>query len=114
MTIGPAIVDVLLALVALLCWLGVFGMWRMKEPTQALHYLSLPAAAGTIPLTIAVLISQGIGQAFWKVLLIALVLLASNSVVTHATARAFRARRLGHWEPMDGDPLEMVGEEKKS
>ena len=31
-----------------------------------------------------------------------------NSVGTHATARAFRARELGHWEPRDGDPIEFV------
>lgn len=105
---------VLLALVVMLCWLGVLGMWRMKEPTQALHYLSLPATAGAILLAVAVLIGQGPRQAFWKVVLIALVLLATNSVVTHATARAFRARKLGHWEPRDGDPMEIVVEEKNS
>jgi monovalent cation/proton antiporter MnhG/PhaG subunit len=105
---------VLLAGVVLLCWLGALGMWRMKEPMQALHYLSLPAAAGAILLTIAVFVSQGIVQGFWKVVLIAMILLATNSVVTHATARAFRARELGHWEPVDGDPMEIVREEKKS
>jgi monovalent cation/proton antiporter MnhG/PhaG subunit len=106
--------TVLLGAVVLLCWLGVLGMWRMREPMQALHYLSLPATGGAILLTIAVLVSQGLGQAFCKVLLIAAILLASNSVVTHATARAFRARDIGHWEPIDGDPMEIVHEEKKS
>jgi monovalent cation/proton antiporter MnhG/PhaG subunit len=105
---------VLLGLVVLLCWLGVLGMIRMREPTQALHYLSLPATAGAIFLAVAVLISQGPRQAFWKVFLIAVVLLVSNSVVTHATARAFRARKLGHWEPRDGDPIEFVQEERKA
>ena len=105
---------VLLGAIVLLCWLGVLGMWRMKEPMQALHYLSLPATAGAILLTLAVLISQGAGQAFWKALLVTAILLATNSVVTHATARAFRARELGHWEPIDGDPMEMVHEEKKT
>jgi monovalent cation/proton antiporter MnhG/PhaG subunit len=104
----------LLGAVVILCWLGVLGMWRMKEPMQALHYLSLPATAGTILLTAAILISQGRGQAFWKALLITVILLATNSVVTHATARAFRARELGHWEPLDGDPMEIVHEEKKA
>ena len=104
----------LLGAVVLLCWLGVLGMWRMKEPMQALQYLSLPATAGATLLAIAVLMSQGLGQAFWKVLLITATLLASNSVVTHATARAFRARDIGHWEPMDGDPMEIVHEEKKA
>ena len=110
-----SVVEVgLLMLVVLLCWMGVLGMWRMKEPVQALHYLSLPATGGAIFLTIAVAISQGLGQAFWKVLLIGVILLASNSVVTHATARAYRARNLGHWEPLPGDPIELVQEENKS
>lgn len=106
------ILDVLLATVVLLCWLGALGMWRMKEPTQALHYLSLPATGGAILLTVAVFLSQGNGQPAWKVLLITLILLASNSVVTHATARAFRVRELGHWRPIDGDPIEIVREER--
>jgi hypothetical protein len=38
------------------------------------------------------------------------VLLGINSVVAHATARAFRQRELGHWEPLDTDPLEFVRE----
>lgn len=113
MTAQVIIEAILLDAVVLLCWLGVLGMWRMKEPMQALHYLSLPATAGAILLTIAVFIAQGASQAFWKVMLIAFILLATNSVVTHATARAFRTRELGHWEPLDDDPIEMVHEEQK-
>jgi monovalent cation/proton antiporter MnhG/PhaG subunit len=105
---------VLLGGVVVFCWLGVIGMWRMRQPMQALHYLSLPATGGSVLLTIAVLISQGLGQPFCKVLLITGVLFAMNSVVTHATARAFRARQLGHWEPREGDPMEMDHEEKKA
>ena len=112
--ISLAMEIVLLAGVVLLCWLGVLGMWRMKEPMQALHYLSLPATAGAILLAAAVFASQGSGQGFWKAALIAAILLANNSVVTHATARAFRARELGHWEPLDGDPMEIVREERKA
>ena len=111
MTVRLTLESALLILVVVLCWLGVLGMWRMKEPMQALHYLSLPGTSGGMLLTIAVLISQGVGQAFGKVLLIWLILSASNSVVTHATARAFRAREIGHWQPLDGDPMERVHEE---
>lgn len=108
MTVHAGAEAVLLGVVVLACWLGVLGMWRMREPTQALHYLSLPASAGSIALTAAVFLEQGGNQAFWKTLLITFVLLAINSVVTHATARAFRARELGHWQPRKGDPFEFV------
>ena len=107
MSAHPHVEAVLLALVVLLAWLGVIGAVRMREPMQALHYLSLPAVAAVI-LTVAVFFNAGNGQAAWKTVLIAIILLAINSVVTHATARAFRARELGHWEPRDGDPMEFT------
>ena len=108
MTARAIVEVVLLAIVVLACWLGVIGMWRMREPTQALHYLSLPSTIGAIVLTIAIFVGVGPNQAAWKMLLIAGVLFTTNSIVTHATARAFRARDLGHWEPRDGDPMEFI------
>jgi multisubunit Na+/H+ antiporter MnhG subunit len=99
---------VLLSVVVLGCWLGVIGMWAMRQPIQALHYLALPASVGVTALTVAVWLEEGNTQASWKTLLIGLVLLGINSVVAHATARAFRARELGHWEPQDGDPMQLV------
>lgn len=97
----------LLGIVVLSCWLGALGMLRMREPMQSLHYLALPAVGGLF-LAAAVFLRTGPGQAAWKTLLIAVILLGINSVVGHATARAFRTRDIGHWEPLDGDPMEFV------
>lgn len=113
MTAHSIVENGFLAVVVLACWLGAIGMWRMREPMQALHYLSLPATLGAFALAIAVFLADGANQAFWKMLLIAFILLATNSVVTHATARSFRARELGHWEPLDRDPFEFVGDTEK-
>ncbi len=99
---------ILLSGVVITCWLGALGMWRMREPLQALHYLSLPACLGSTLLTVAVFVETGNSNTAWKTLLICVCLLAVNSVVTHATARAFRTRQLGHWEPRPGDPVEFV------
>jgi multisubunit Na+/H+ antiporter MnhG subunit len=101
-------IEVLLGIVVLSCWAGALGMLRMRYPVQALHYLTLPAAVGMAALIVAVFLELGFGQASVKTLLIGVVLLGINSVVAHATARAFRARELGHWEPRDGDPFEFV------
>ncbi len=98
----------LLAVVVLSCWLGTLGMVRMREPMQSLHYLSLPACVGSVALVAAVFLRTGNSQASWKTVVICFVLLAINSVVTHATARAFRTRELGHWEPHPGDAIERV------
>ena len=108
----PITEVILLAIVVLCAWLGVLGMLRMKEPTQALHYLSLPAV-GAIALVIAVFAETGASQAFFKTIAICIMLLAVNSVVTHATARAFRAREIGHWEPRTGDNMEFVRDTKE-
>ena len=102
------LVDSLLGMTVIACWLGVIGMLRMQTPTQALHYLTLPATAGVFALVVAVFVETGMSATAIKTLLIAFILLAINSVVTHATARAFRTRELGHWEPRDGDPIEFV------
>lgn len=83
-------------------------MLRMPHPTQSLQYVALPATIGIAAVTIAVFVQTGIGPTAWKTLLIGVVLLAVNSVGSHASARAFRTRALGHWEPLDGDPIEFV------
>lgn len=103
----PIVEYILLGMLVLACWLGVAGMLRMRYPTQALHFLALPAA-GSVLLTAAVFLQTGSSQAAWKSLFITLMLLGVNSVVAHASARAFRTRQLGHWEPRDGDPMEFV------
>ncbi len=108
MSMHQIVIDGLLALVVLACWVGVLGMLRMRHPVQALHYMALPATIGAGALTVAVFLESGLGSTSMKTLLIAAIILTINSVVTHATTRAFRARELGHWEPRDGDPVEFV------
>lgn len=96
-------VDILLGLTAAGCWLGALGMIRMRDPFQALHYLALPGILSMGALTLAVLIETGWTQATWKCAIIFAVMIAFNSVGTHAAARAFRQREKGHWEPHPDD-----------
>jgi monovalent cation/proton antiporter MnhG/PhaG subunit len=108
MTLHAIATDILLSIVVITCWIGALGMWRMKQPIQALHYISIPASVGIIALAIAVFVEEGSSQASWKTLLIAIIVLGINAVVGHATGRAFRTRELGHWEPLNGDPIEFI------
>ena len=108
------VTDIFLGITAVACWLGVLGMWHMREPIQALQYMALPASIASITLTIAVACQTGASQATAKCAAIAVILIAINSIVTHATARAFRVRKLGHWEPRPGDDVEFLGPEPKS
>lgn len=108
MNARTVIEAILLSLLVLSCWLGVLGMLRMREPIQALHYLGLPACVGSPLLAVAVFVATGNSSAAWKMLLIAALLLLANAVVTHAIARAFRTRELGHWQPRPGDSFEFT------
>lgn len=108
-------VDVLLGMTAASCWLGVLGMIRMRDPFQSLHYLGLPGIVGMGSLTAAVFFETGWTQASWKCAIILVVLVTSNSVGTHAAARAFRARKKGHWEPLPDDAeVEFLGSRPRS
>ncbi len=103
MSLHFLVVDALLAMLVLCCWLGALGAWRMRTPTEALHYLSLPAQLASLLLTIAVFLESGGSQLAWKTLFLSLFMLATNTLLGHATARAFRMRTLGHWEPRPGE-----------
>jgi monovalent cation/proton antiporter MnhG/PhaG subunit len=108
-------VDVLLGLTVLSCWIGCLGMVRMRDPFEALHYLSWPALAGMGFLAAAVWIETGWTQATWKSLIVLAILMAANAVGTHAAARAFRVREKGHWEPEPGDAdVEFLGGRPRS
>jgi len=103
-----------LAMVVGSCWIGALGAWRMRDPMQSLHYLSVPATVGTISLTIAIFLETGWSSATIKGIVVCAVLVASNSIGAHAAARAIRTRRLGHWEPRKGDGVEFVARQEKS
>jgi multisubunit Na+/H+ antiporter MnhG subunit len=75
--------------------------------------MAIPGAFASVTLTIAVACRTGASQATAKCAAIAIVLIAINSVVTHATAAAFRMRDLGHWEPRPGE-VEFGKPESKS
>lgn len=109
------VIDALLAFTAASCWLGALGMLRMRDPYQALHYLGVPGIVGVGSLTLAVFLQTGWSQASWKSVIILIVLVAANSVGTHAAARAFRQREKGHWEPHPDDPeIEFLGSRPRS
>ncbi len=102
-----------LAAAVVFCWIATLGAWRMREPTQALHYLSLAATVAIVFLTFVLFLQFGWNSASMKTLLICGILIATNSVGTHATARAIRVRKLGHWQPSEQNGVEFVPREQK-
>jgi multisubunit Na+/H+ antiporter MnhG subunit len=89
--------------IALLCaWL----MLRMQDEYQMMHFLAPPASVSVTLITIAIFLQQGHKPESFKALFIVMVLVAMNTVVTHATARAFRIRQVrDEWQPLEGQEV---------
>ena len=101
------ILAILLGIGALTGLEAGIGVLVMRDPFQKLHYIAIPAGLSAIAITIAVIVQEGIGQAALKAILTTLVLMGMNGVVTHATARAARIRKLGRLpaEPEERIPI---------
>lgn len=100
------IIQVLVYAAAGIALLSSWLMLRMKDEYQMMHFMSPPASVSIIFITVAIFLQQGRKPESFKALFITVVLLMMNSVVTHATARAFRIRESReHWHPQQGEEV---------
>ncbi|MFC4453878.1 monovalent cation/H(+) antiporter subunit G [Deinococcus sonorensis] len=81
-------VSVLLTLGVVVAALCVVGVLVGRDVYQKLHYLGPVAPVSGVLIAAAVIVKEGLTQAGIKAALVALVLLVSGAVLTHATARA--------------------------
>jgi monovalent cation/proton antiporter MnhG/PhaG subunit len=94
-----AAVVILVVAAVFFSTVGAIGVWRMRDPWQRLHFITLPCSVSAWLIAAAVLIADKQKQAGLKVVLVAVVLFAANAVATQATARAVWVRREGQWPP---------------
>lgn len=102
-------IDVLLGLAVALTLACCFGMLRMRDAYQRMHFMAPPASLGVGLIVAAIFLQQGMKPESFKALFIVLVLLAMNTIVTHATARAFRIGEMEHWHPLPGQEVPIRG-----
>ncbi len=108
--IADIVRDVLLVIAVLSVAFACTGVLVMRDVYERLHYLAAPGTVGVVALAGAVFAEEGLGQAGLTVALVALVVLLSNAVLTHATARAARIRQFGGWVA-EATPAERRGED---
>ena len=80
--------------VTLACCVGVLVM---RDAYDRLHYTAPATTIAPLAIAAAIVVEERLSAAGIKALLVALALLATNPVLTHATARAARIRQLGEW-----------------
>jgi monovalent cation/proton antiporter MnhG/PhaG subunit len=90
-------VVVLLAFGVGVTLLSCLGVLVMRDPYDRLHYTGPAAVLAPVAIAAAVVLEEQLSAAGIKALLIALVLVVTNPVLGHATARAARIRQFGEW-----------------
>jgi monovalent cation/proton antiporter MnhG/PhaG subunit len=111
MTGHPGVIGLLLGLAVTIAIVAAVGMATMRDTLQRLHFSALVVSLSTGLVAIAVWIDHSDAQARIKVLLTAGLLFVMNSILTHATARAARIRRLGSWDPQPDEQVAVLGAE---
>lgn len=101
-------VDALLALAVFLILACSVGLAVMRDPLQRLHFIAPPATLASALLCAALFLDEPDATAGFKALAAFVVLSVQNAVVTHATARALRTHRLGHWAPFEEEHIPWV------
>lgn len=108
MSVSESIVGVLLAIGVLSFAFTSLGLLFSRNLYDRIHYLAPGSLLGSTAFVAAVLVHEGLSQSGAKAILIAILLLVSNPVLSHATARAGRIRRHQAVMPKPGEDVPFV------
>lgn len=106
----PIITGCLLGVAFALCLLCAIGIAVMRDSFQRLHFSSPVTSLAIFLIAIAVWVEDSQWQSRIKAALIALILFLMNAVLSHATARAIRLRRVDHWAPTPDEDIPIVND----
>jgi multicomponent Na+:H+ antiporter subunit G len=96
-SIQDVIVAVLLTVGGASVLLSCVGVLVMREALDRLHFTAPAATIGPVLVAAAVLVEEPLSSAGLKAVLVALLLVVTTPVLSHATARAARIREHGRW-----------------
>jgi monovalent cation/proton antiporter MnhG/PhaG subunit len=95
--VKTAIVAVLLGFGVASVLLSCLGVLVMRDALDRLHFTAPAATIAPVLLAVAVLVEEPLSSAGLKAVLVALLLVITTPVLSHATARAVRIREHGRW-----------------
>jgi multicomponent Na+:H+ antiporter subunit G len=79
------------------------GVLLMRDAYDKLHFTAPATTIAPLAIAAAIVLEERLSAAGLKALLVALALLVTNPVLTHATARAARIRQFGEWNIQEGE-----------
>jgi monovalent cation/proton antiporter MnhG/PhaG subunit len=96
--VRDVIVALLLGLGVAAALLSCAGVLLMGNALDRLHFTAPAATVSPVLFAAAVLVEAPLSSAGVKAVLIALLVIVTTPVLTHATARAARVREHGEWK----------------
>ena len=87
------IIDALLTLAVLTCWLGAAGFARLTSPLDRLHCVTFVNAGAGVAILVAAFVADGVSARAIKILVLNAAVLASGAALSHATGRALLLRK---------------------
>jgi monovalent cation/proton antiporter MnhG/PhaG subunit len=96
--VTAVVVDVLLGLGVASILMSTLGVLVMRNALDRLHFTAPAATLAPICFAVAVLVEEPLSSAGVKAVLVALVIVLTTPVLSHATARAVRIRDQGGWQ----------------
>lgn len=98
MSIEAVAVWALLGLGAASVLMSCVGVLVMRDALDRLHFTAPASTIGPVLIAAAVLVEEPLSSAGIKAVLVALLIVVTTPVLTHATARAARIREHGRWK----------------
>ena len=112
MSVNQIIVCVLLVIGVAGFALTSIGLLLSRDLYDQIHFLAPGTLIGAVAIPAAVLVHDGFSQAGVKAILIAILLLISNPVLSHTTARAGRVRRKRQLPPAADEGIPFAEEQR--
>jgi multicomponent Na+:H+ antiporter subunit G len=112
MNVNDIVVGVLLVIGVSGFAVTSIGLLLSDDLYEQIHFLAPGSLVGAVAIPAAVVVHDGFSQAGAKAILIAILLFFSNPVLSHATARAGRIRRLQQLPPKPGEDIPFASERK--
>jgi multicomponent Na+:H+ antiporter subunit G len=96
--VTEVVVAVLLGIGVASILLSCTGVLLMRDALDRLHFTAPASTIAPVCLAAAVLVEEPLSSAGIKAVLVAVLIVVTTPVLTHATARAFRIRQEGRWK----------------
>jgi monovalent cation/proton antiporter MnhG/PhaG subunit len=110
--VRDVIVAVLLGLGVITVLMSCLGVLLMRDALDRLHFTAPAATVSPCLFAAAVLVEEPLSSAGIKAVMVALLVLVTTPVLTHATARAERVRAHGRWKVLP-EELERLEEPRR-